>query len=50
MPPKKKGIEGLASDHHRAVIRFRPADWTPSLISSGLSAEPYRLHYFGIRG
>lgn len=50
MPPKKKVLEGLQSEHHRAVVRFRPADWTPDLIASNLSAEPYTLHYFAIRG
>ncbi|KAG8469850.1 hypothetical protein KFE25_006305 [Diacronema lutheri] len=51
MPPKKgKTIDSLSGPHPRAVVRFRPADWSPVLIASGLSAEPYTLHYFAIRG
>eukprot|EP00304_Pavlova_gyrans_P002324 CAMPEP_0206041972 /NCGR_PEP_ID=MMETSP1466-20131121/6274_1 /ASSEMBLY_ACC=CAM_ASM_001126 /TAXON_ID=44452 /ORGANISM="Pavlova gyrans, Strain CCMP608" /LENGTH=309 /DNA_ID=CAMNT_0053416677 /DNA_START=27 /DNA_END=956 /DNA_ORIENTATION=- len=51
MPPKKNTkLEGLRSEHPRAVVRFRPADWSANLVASGLSAEPMTLHYFAIRG
>lgn len=53
MPAKKtatKTIEGLSDSHPRSIVRFRPADWSPNLIASGLSAEPFVLHYFAIRG
>jgi glutathione S-transferase len=51
MPPKKsKVIEGLDTHHPRSVVQFRPADWSSKLIASGLSTEPFTLHYFAIRG
>ncbi|KAJ1637799.1 hypothetical protein T492DRAFT_1140357 [Pavlovales sp. CCMP2436] len=52
MAPAKKSvmIAGLNGPHPRSVAEFRPADWTPNLIASGLSAEPLTLHYFAIRG